>query len=152
LDNFSLHFRLFTSLLTFTLLDFASLHFSIISSTLYFLLIQLNYHFPYPLFKSDWFNTSTGNLFQSAGNWFQNLAVVQCYSKRTLLRWFDEAVSNKTYLGLHVNTTFISPILTKFGFYREIFVEVSNIRRHENLSSGSGSGTSGKIDGRTWRS
>jgi len=26
-----------------------------ISSTLYFLLIQLNYHFPYPLFKSDWF-------------------------------------------------------------------------------------------------
>jgi len=29
--------------------------FSMISSTLYFLLIQLNYHFPYPLSKSDWF-------------------------------------------------------------------------------------------------
>ena len=26
-----------------------------ISSTLYFLSIQLNYHFPYRLFKSDWF-------------------------------------------------------------------------------------------------
>jgi len=46
-DNFSLHFRLFTSLVS------ASLHFSMTSSTLYFLLIQLNYHFPYPLFKSN---------------------------------------------------------------------------------------------------
>ena len=26
-----------------------------ISSTLYIPLMQLNYHFPYPLFKSDWF-------------------------------------------------------------------------------------------------
>ena len=26
-----------------------------ISSTLYFLLIELNYHLPYSLFKSDWF-------------------------------------------------------------------------------------------------
>ena len=46
LDSFSLHFRFCTSL------DSASLHFSMISSTLYLLLIQLNYHFPYPLFKS----------------------------------------------------------------------------------------------------
>jgi hypothetical protein len=32
-----------------------------ISSTLYFLLIQLNYHFPYPLFKSDWFAGESHN-------------------------------------------------------------------------------------------
>jgi len=44
LDNFSLHFRLFTSL------DSASPHFSMVSSTLYFLLIHLSYHFPYPSF------------------------------------------------------------------------------------------------------
>jgi hypothetical protein len=48
-DKFSVHFWLFTSLC------FVSLHFSMISSTLYFLLIQFNYHFPYPLFKCDCF-------------------------------------------------------------------------------------------------
>jgi len=49
LDDFTLHFRLFTSL------DSTFLHFSMISSIFYFLLIQLNYHFLFPLFKSDWF-------------------------------------------------------------------------------------------------
>jgi len=49
LNNFSLNFRLFNSLYA------ASLQFLMISSTLYFLLIQLSYHFPYPLFKSNWF-------------------------------------------------------------------------------------------------
>ena len=52
-----------------TSLDFASLHFSMISSTLYFLLMQLNYHFPYPLFKSDFLQRRFPNT--SAGNWFQ---------------------------------------------------------------------------------
>jgi len=61
LDNFSLHFRHFTSL------DTASLQFSMISSTLYFLLIQLNYHFPYPLYKSLQGRIPNS----SAGNWFQ---------------------------------------------------------------------------------
>jgi len=40
-----------------------------ISSTLYFLLIQLNYKFPYPLFKSDWF-TREINWFAREINWF----------------------------------------------------------------------------------
>jgi len=45
LNNFSLNFRIFTSLYS------ASLQFSMITSTLYVLLIQLNYHFPYPHLK-----------------------------------------------------------------------------------------------------
>jgi hypothetical protein len=55
----------------------------------------------------------------------------------------------KTYLDFHVNARFISLILNKFGFYLEIFEEVSNIKLHENLSSGSSAGTSGQTDGRT---
>jgi len=52
-DNISLHLGLSTSLQS------ASLQFSMISTTLYFLLVQLNYHFTYPLFKSDWFAGET---------------------------------------------------------------------------------------------
>jgi len=40
-----------------------------ISSTLYFLLIQLNYHFRYPLFKVIGLHGRNPNT--SAGNWFQ---------------------------------------------------------------------------------
>ena len=47
------HFATLQIRYIFTSLYAASLHFSMISSTLYFLLIQLNYYFPCPLFKSD---------------------------------------------------------------------------------------------------
>jgi len=51
LDKFSLLYTFhFTSDFS-TSQDTVSLHFSMISRILYFLLIQLNYHFPNPLFK-----------------------------------------------------------------------------------------------------
>jgi hypothetical protein len=43
------------------------------------------------------------------------------------------------------------PVVTKFGFYGQIFVEVCNIKFHENPSSGSRADVCGQIDRQTDR-
>ena len=65
---------------------------------------------------------------------------------------FGIAVNN---INLHANVFMqsprhFSPILTKSGFSRQIFIKVSNIKFHENQSSGCWLDTSRQTDGRTW--
>ena len=48
-----------------------------ISSTLCFLLVQLNYHFPYSLFKSDWF-AGENYPFTCTGYKTRNVTVARC--------------------------------------------------------------------------
>jgi hypothetical protein len=51
----------------------------------------------------------------------------------------------KLYLGIHVKSPiFFSPILPKFGFSRQIFMKVSDIKVHEKPSSGSRADTRGR--------
>jgi hypothetical protein len=51
--------------------------------------------------------------------------------------------NTKTYLGLHVL------ISTKFGFSRQIFIKVPNVKFQGNLSSGNRADTCGQTDKQT---
>ena len=51
--------------------------------------------------------------------------------------------------GLHVKYPLFFPILTKLAFSRQIFEKFSNIKSHENPSSGSRDVPYGRTDGRT---
>jgi hypothetical protein len=52
----------------------------------------------------------------------------------------------KMYIGRHVSTRYSCPILIKLEFSRQIFEKYSNIKFHENPSSGSRVVACGRAD------
>ena len=69
-------------------------------------------------------------------------SLIQFNSQKALLWRFTIAGNNKKYLGLDVKC----PILTKFGFSRQIFKKVSETKSDGNPSSGSCADTCGRTD------
>jgi hypothetical protein len=63
---------------------------------------------------------------------------------RMLLRRFNVTCNNTTHTQ---NARCLCPILTKFGFSRQIFIRVSNIKFHENPPSGSRADICGRTAG-----
>jgi len=57
-------------------------------------------------------------------------------SNRTFLWRYNVEDNNQLYLDHHVDGYFC-PIITKFGFYLQIFINVPNIKFHGNPPSGS---------------
>lgn len=54
--------------------------------------------------------------------------------------------NNQTYLHVHVIARYSCPILKNFGFYGQVFIKVTNVKIHGNLSSGSRTVTRGRKD------
>jgi hypothetical protein len=67
---------------------------------------------------------------------------------KNALRWFYVAVNNKTYVIIQMSRNFCQ-MWTKFGFPRQIFIEVSNTKINENLPHGRRAHIGGRTDGRT---
>jgi hypothetical protein len=67
-------------------------------------------------------------------------------SKRALLWRFSVADNNKTSVGLHVKCPIL---LSKFGLWEQVFVEVLSIKFRGNYSSGSRTDAYGQTDRRT---
>jgi len=80
---------------------------------------------------------------------------IKCCTKM-LLWWIYVAGSNKTCLSLHVECPTFLPLhvecptfLPKFGVSRQIFINVDNIKFHENPSSGAALIHADRTDRRT---